>query len=112
MIGAQTSYMNQLQAAAAQGDAAAQTELARLQSNINLNIGQALAGVPGSQFVAPPNPAGSILQGAALGYEMGQDISGGGQSLTQAPVTTSQPAYVAPTQQAPFVNLQAGTAFT
>ena len=91
MIGAQTNYMNQLQQAAAAGDAAAQTELAVLQANINQGIASNLAGVPAAQFVPPPNAAGSILQGAALGYELGQGLtpstSGG------APVSTSQPTY-------------------
>jgi len=110
MIGAQTNYMNQLQQAAAAGDAQAQTQLAQLQANINMGIGSNLAGVPAAQFTPLPNMAGSILQGAALGYELGQGFT----PTTQggAPVSTSQPAYVAPTQLAPFVNLQAGTAFT
>ena len=91
MIAAQTNYMNQLQQSAAAGDAAAQTELAVLQANINQGIASNLAGVPAAQFVPPPNAAGSILQGAALGYELGQGLtpstSGG------APVSTSQPTY-------------------
>ena len=89
MIANQTSYINQLQAAAAQGDAAAQTELAQLQSNINMGIGSNLAGVPAAQFAPPPNAAGSILQGAALGYQMGQDMT----QVNPAPVTTSQATY-------------------
>jgi hypothetical protein len=75
MIGAQTNYMNQLQQAAAAGDAQAQTQLAQLQANINMGIGSNLAGVPAAQFTPLPNMAGSILQGAALGYELGQDFT-------------------------------------
>jgi len=72
MLGAQTNYINQLQQAAAAGDAAAQTELAQMQANINLGIGSSLAGVPAAQFFPAPNAAGSILQGAALGYQLGE----------------------------------------
>lgn len=75
MIGAQTNYMNQLQQAAAAGDAQAQTELARMQAEVNMRIGSNLAGVPAAQFTPLPNPAGSIFQGAALGYEFGQGMT-------------------------------------
>jgi hypothetical protein len=91
MIGAQTNYMNQLQQSAAAGDAAAQTELAVLQANINQGIASNLAGVPAAQFIPPPNAAGSILQGAALGYEFGQGLTPSTQG--GAPVTTSQAIY-------------------
>lgn len=87
MIGAQTNYMNQLQQSAAAGDAAAQTELAVLQANINQGIGSNLAGVPAAQFIPPPNAAGSILQGAALGYEFGQGLTPSTQSQTTYPVS-------------------------
>lgn len=87
MIGAQTNYMNQLQQSAAAGDAAAQTELAVLQANINQGIGSNLAGVPSAQFIPPPNAAGSILQGAALGYEFGQGLTPSTQSQTTYPVS-------------------------
>jgi hypothetical protein len=87
MIGAQTNYMNQLQQAAAAGDAAAQTELAVLQANINQGIASNLAGVPAAQFVPPPNAAGSILQGAALGYEFGQGLTPSTQPQTTYPVS-------------------------
>ena len=83
MIGAQTNYMNQLQQAAAAGDAQAQTELARMQANINMGIGSNLAGVPAAQFTPLPNPAGSIFQGAALGYQLGQGFT----PTTQGPTT-------------------------
>jgi hypothetical protein len=112
MIGAQTSYMNQLQQAAAAGDAQAQTELARMQAEVNMRTGSNLAGVPAAQFTPLPNMADTILQGAALGYEFGQGLTPSTRRDGGAPVSTSQPAYVAPTQLAPFVNLQAGTAFT
>jgi len=72
MLGAQTNYINELQQAAAAGDAAAQTELAQMQANINLGIGSSLAGVPAAQFFPVPNAAGPIFQGAALGYQFGQ----------------------------------------
>ncbi len=87
MIGAQTNYMNQLQQSAAAGDAAAQTELAVLQANINQGIGSNLAGVPAAQFIPPPNAAGSILQGAALGYEFGQGLTPSTQPQTTYPVS-------------------------
>ena len=113
MIGAQTNAINQLTTAAAAGDAAAQTELARLQATINQGIGANLAGVPAAQFVPPSNAAGSILQGAALGYELGNMFTPTTQqNAAAAPVTTSQPAYVAPAQLQPFVDLRAGKAFT
>ncbi len=91
MIGAQTNRITQLMQAAAAGDAAAQTELAVLQANINQGIGSSLAGVPGTQFVPPPNAAGSILEGAAIGYDLGQDLSQPTQG--GAPISTSQPTY-------------------
>jgi len=72
MLGAQTNYINQLQQAAAAGDAAAQTELAQMQANINLGIGSSLAGVPAAQLFPVANAAGSILEGAALGYQLGE----------------------------------------
>jgi hypothetical protein len=87
MIAAQTNYMNQLQQSAAAGDAAAQTELAVLQANINQGIASNLAGVPAAQFVPPPNAAGSILQGAALGYEFGQGLTPSTQPQTTYPVS-------------------------
>jgi hypothetical protein len=87
MIGAQTNYMNQLQQSAAAGDAAAQTELAVLQANINQGIASNLAGVPAAQFIPPPNAAGSILQGAALGYEFGQGLTPSTQPQKTYPVS-------------------------
>lgn len=93
MIGAQTNYMNQLQQAAAAGDAQAQTQLAQLQASINMGIGSNLAGVPAAQFTPLPNMAGSILQGAALGYEFGQGLTPSTRRDGGAPVTTSQAIY-------------------
>ena len=110
LIANQTDYINRLTQAAAAGDAQAQTELARQQANLNMGIGSNLAGVPAAQFTPLPNMAGSIIEGAALGLDLAKAY--GAQPTGGAPVSTSQPAYVAPTQLAPFVNLQAGTAFT
>ena len=93
MIGAQTNYMNQLQQAAAAGDAQAQTQLAQLQANINMGIGSNLAGVPAAQFTPLPNTAGTILQGAALGYQLGEGLTPSTRQDGGAPVSTSQAIY-------------------
>jgi len=90
MLGAQTNYINQLQQAAAAGDAAAQTELAQIQANINLGIGSSLAGVPAAQLFPVPNAAGSILQGAALGYEFGQGFTPTTQGTQSNPAQAAQ----------------------
>ena len=90
MIGAQTNYMNQLQQAAAAGDAQAQTQLAQLQANINMGIGSNLAGVPAAQFTPLPNTAGTIMQGAALGYELGQGFTPTTQGTQSNPAQAAQ----------------------
>jgi len=90
MIGAQTNYMNQLQQAAAAGDAQAQTELARMQAEVNMRTGSNLAGVPSAQFTPLPNPAGSIFQGAALGYQLGQGFTPTTQGTQSNPAQAAQ----------------------
>lgn len=118
MIGAQTDLVSRLQQAAAQGDAAAQTELALMQAQGYSNIGAQLAGVPQSSTFVPQSPISGALGGAVVGARLGEMFQP--QQQVQAPVFNSQPyvaptqpaAYMTPTQQAPSVNLQTGSAFT
>lgn len=118
MIGGQTDLVSRLQQAAAQGDAAAQTELASMQAQGYSNIGAQLAGVPQSSTFVPQSPILGALGGATVGARLGEMFPQ--QQQVQAPVFNSQPyvaptqpaAYMTPTQQAPFVNLQTGSAFT
>ena len=94
LIANQTDYINRLTQAAAAGNAQAQTELARMQANINMGIGSNLAGVPPAQFTPLPNMAGSIIEGAALGIDLAKELN----PSVSAPVSTSSPAYLAPSQ--------------
>jgi hypothetical protein len=96
LIAGQTDYINTLTQAAAAGNAQAQTELARMQANINMGIGSNLAGVAPAQFTPLPNMAGSIIEGAALGIDLAEAY--GAKPTGGAPVSTSQPAYLAPSQ--------------
>ena len=118
MIGGQTDLVSRLQQAAAQGDAAAQTELASMQAQGYSNIGAQLAGVPQASTFVPQSPISGALGGAVVGARLGEMFPE--EQQVQAPVFNSQPyvaptqpaAYMTPTQQAPFVNLQTGSAFT
>lgn len=118
MIGGQTDLVSRLQQAAAQGDAAAQTELASMQAQGYSNIGAQLAGVPQASTFVPQSPISGALGGMVVGAKLGEMFPE--QQQVQAPVFNSQPyvaptqpaAYMTPTQQAPFVNLQTGSAFT
>ena len=89
MIGAQTDLVSRLQQAAAQGDAAAQTELALMQAQGYSNIGAQLAGVPQSSTFVPQSPISGALGGAVVGARLGEMFQP--QQQVQAPVFDSQP---------------------
>lgn len=94
MIGGQTDLVSRLQQAAAQGDAAAQTELASMQAQGYSNIGAQLAGVPQASTFVPQSPISGALGGAVVGARLGEMFPEEQQVL--APVFDSQPSYIAP----------------
>ena len=89
MIGGQTDLVSRLQQAAAQGDAAAQTELASMQAQGYSNIGAQLAGVPQASTFVPQSPISGALGGAVVGARLGEMFPQ--QQQVQAPVFDSQP---------------------
>lgn len=89
MIGGQTDLVSRLQQAAAQGDAAAQTELALMQAQGYSNIGAQLAGVPQASTFVPQSPISGALGGAVVGARLGEMFQP--QQQVQAPVFDSQP---------------------
>jgi hypothetical protein len=103
MIAGQTDLVSRLQQAAAQGDAAAQTELASMQAQGYSNIGAQLAGVPQASTFVPQSPISGALEGAVVGARLAEMFPE--QQQVQAPVFNSQP-YVAPTQPAAIYVLQ------
>ena len=93
MIGGQTDLVSRLQQAAAQGDAAAQTELASMQAQGYSNIGAQLAGVPQASTFVPQSPISGALGGAVVGARLGEMFQ---PQQVLAPVFDSQPSYIAP----------------